>query len=156
MPASPWQRLAAFGIDLLLVLLILALIEIAEHVLHHGPGPEPLISAELLNPYVPIGIVLALLVSVVLCWRLLQGTPGILLMGLRLVDARDGSAPGIGQALLRLLAYIPAAGLFLIGILWMFWDPRHRGWQDLLSHTRLIQDDDGRKNLAQLLKEAGA
>ena len=38
----------------------------------------------------------------------------------------------------------------------LMWDRERRGWQDILSGTRLVQEDEADKTLAQLVSEAGA
>ena len=153
-PAHPLQRLTAFGIDVLLVLFPLGLGNWLAWLLGQRDAEAWLVRL-FAEPLAPALIALALMLTIVLCWTRLQGTPGALLMGLQLVDP-NAEPPGLGRALLRLLAYIPAVGVALIGVLWMLWDPQRRGWQDMLSGTRLRQEDEAYKSLRQLMAEAGA
>lgn len=153
-PARPLQRLGAFGLDLLLVLFVLGAGNWLLWLLGRGGVENGLVRA-FSNPAVPLILAAALVLTIVLFWLRLQATPGALLIGIRLVDGQ-GRPPGARQCLLRLLAYIPAVGALLIGLLWALWDRERRGWQDILSGTRLVQEDEADKNLAQLVREAGA
>lgn len=61
-------------------------------------------------------------------------TPGKRLVGLE-VRSPDGSAPTWGKAALRWCG--GALGLVCggVGVVWAFFEPRRRGWADLLSNT---------------------
>lgn len=152
--ARPLQRLGAFVMDSLLVLFVLGLGNWLVWLLGRGATGNELIQHPA-SPFVPLVLTALLVATILVCWVRLQGTPGALLLGIRLVDNR-GEAPGMRRALLRLLAYIPAVGVLLLGLLWMLWDRERRGWQDILSGTRLVQEDEAHKPLARLMREAGA
>lgn len=153
-PARPVQRLGAFALDALLVLFVLGLGNWLGWLL--GRSPEHgWMQLALDHPFLHLASALVLVLTILLFWLRLQGTPGALLMGIRLVDTQGGR-PGARQALLRLLAYIPALAVVLLGILWMLWDRERRGWHDILSGTRLVQEDEASRSLANLLREAGA
>ncbi|BAZ92700.1 hypothetical protein TspCOW1_24440 [Thiohalobacter sp. COW1] len=153
-PARPLQRLGAFGLDLLLVLFVLGAGNWLLWLLGRG-GVENGLDHAFSNPAAPLILTAALVLTILLFWLRLQATPGALLIGIRLVDGQ-GRPPGARQCLLRLLAYIPALAVALLGILWMLWDRERRGWQDILSGTRLVQEDEATRSLASLLREAGA
>ena len=153
-PARPLQRLGAFGLDLLLVLFVLGAGNWLLWLLGRG-GMENGLDRAFSNPAAPLILTAALVLTILLFWLRLQATPGALLIGIRLVDAQ-GRPPGAGPCLLRLLAYIPALAVALLGILWMLWDRERRGWQDILSGTRLVQENEADKSLTQLMREAGA
>ena len=59
-------------------------------------------------------------------------TPGDAVMSIRVVDFRNGTgAPiGYGRALGRALMSIVSALVFLLGYLWMIWDPEKQTWHD--------------------------
>lgn len=88
--------------------------------------------------------------AVLLAWWLFQGTPGKLLLGCRIVDARDGGRPRFWQLLVRLLGYAIAIAPAGLGLLWMLWDRRRQGWHDKLARTLVVHDDDAAKSLRQL------
>lgn len=87
---------------------------------------------------------------IVLMWWRLQGTPGKLLLGCRIVDAHSGGHPRLWQALVRLLGYALSALPLGLGFLWMIWDKRHQAWHDKLARTLVVEDDDSRLTLRQL------
>lgn len=90
---------------------------------------------------------------IVICWRFFLGTPGKLLMGLNVVDARTGRAVGFPQALLRYLGYFISALPFGLGFLWILWDKRKQGFHDKIARTLVVREDESRKSLAELEKE---
>lgn len=91
--------------------------------------------------------------AILLAWWLFQATPGKLLLGCRIVDARDGGRPRPWQLLARLLAYAIAAAPAGLGLWWIFWDRRHQGWHDKLARTLVVDDDEANKSLRQLSAE---
>lgn len=92
---------------------------------------------------------LAVPTIIVLWWRF-QGTPGKLLLGYRIVDARSGGRPRLWQVCVRLLGCVVSALPLGLGFLWMIWDRRHQGWHDKLARTLVVEDDDSRLTLRQL------
>ncbi|WP_216912144.1 MULTISPECIES: RDD family protein [unclassified Synechococcus] len=87
-------------------------------------------------------LVLSTVVSalvVILFWRWKQGTPGKLMLRLRIVDAGTGGEPGLRQWCLRYGGYILSTLPLLLGFLWIAWDPRHQGWHDKLAGTVVIR-----------------
>jgi uncharacterized RDD family membrane protein YckC len=62
-------------------------------------------------------------------------TPGNAVLGIRVVDVRDnlGQPIGYGRALARWLVSIVSALVFLLGYLWMLWDPNKQTWHDKAS-----------------------
>ena len=72
-------------------------------------------------------------------WSTAGQTPGMRLMGLRVVD-RHGSAPGLGRSLLRLFGLALAILLLLTGFLPVLVDDRRRALQDFLAGTVVIYD----------------
>ncbi|MBI5040765.1 MAG: RDD family protein [Gammaproteobacteria bacterium] len=83
-------------------------------------------------------------------WWGFQGTPGKLLLGCRIVDARSGGRPQVWQVLVRLLGYALSALPLGLGFLWIIWDRRHQGWHDKLARTLVVEDDESRLSLHQL------
>jgi len=73
-------------------------------------------------------------------WFARQATPGKMLAGLRIVDARTLEKPRPWQWIVRYLAYIPATLIFFLGIFWVAIDRRRQGWHDKLARTLVIYD----------------
>jgi uncharacterized RDD family membrane protein YckC len=73
----------------------------------------------------------------VLFWTLAGETPGMRLMALR-VSNGAGDAPGLGQALRRLVGMVLAALPFFAGYLPVLFDDRRRGLHDMLAGTVVV------------------
>jgi uncharacterized RDD family membrane protein YckC len=78
-------------------------------------------------------------IAVVILWVSKAGTPGKLVLGLRVVDATSGEHLGMGQAIGRYLAYFPAMLALMMGIFWVAWDSKKQGWHDKLAGTVVIR-----------------
>jgi len=81
-------------------------------------------------------------ILVVALWRLLTGTPGKLLMGCQVVDARSGRHVSVGQAIARYLGYLVSALPLGLGFLWILWDRRRQGFHDKLARTLVIREQE--------------
>jgi len=77
---------------------------------------------------------------VLLFWVERGGTPGKLVLGLRIVDAGTGGPPGLGRLVLRYVGYLVSALPLGLGYLWILWDPQKQGWHDKLGHTLVVKD----------------
>ena len=152
--AGFWRRLAATLIDGFLLMPILMLVawlagggEISQEMLDSDPlaGIDPMVS---------LAMDLGLFLVVVGFWVRLRGTPGKLLMGCEIIDAKTGQALGIGRAILRYLAYLLSALPLFLGFLWIAVDRRKQGLHDKIAGSLVIISDDSRKSLQELEQEA--
>lgn len=78
-------------------------------------------------------------IGVILFWLYKQATPGKMAVSARVVDARTGNTLTVGQSIGRYLAYFVAMLPFFLGIIWVAFDPRKRGWHDKLAGTVVIR-----------------
>lgn len=83
----------------------------------------------------------------ILFWLTWMATPGKLLFGCQVVDARSLQKITPGQAILRYLAYIISTLPLGLGFLWILWDRRKQGWHDKLAKTVVIMEDYARIDL---------
>lgn len=67
-------------------------------------------------------------------------TVGNRLLGLRVVDLRDGGPIPWQRALARWAVSHVSALVIGIGYLWMLWDPRRQTWHDMVAGTLVVQD----------------
>lgn len=68
----------------------------------------------------------------------LEGSPGKLIFGLRLV--RDDLARiSIGQGAIRFFASFASSLVFGLGYLWVAFHPRKQGWHDLMASTLVVK-----------------
>lgn len=79
-------------------------------------------------------------VATIWFWLKFKGTPGKMLLKLRVVDANSLGSLSMGQAIWRYFAYILAMIPFFLGFLIIAFDKKHQGWHDKLSKTYVIRD----------------
>jgi uncharacterized RDD family membrane protein YckC len=72
-------------------------------------------------------------------WARTGQTPGMRPFDLYVVRDADGGKISGGSAVLRLIGLWIAQWIFYIGIIWIFIDARHRGWQDLIGGTVMVK-----------------
>ena len=138
--AGFWRRLLATIVDSLLLLPVLALLlQLAYGADYwrwadtHGGTFDLYGPADLLINY------LLPLVLTVFFWRRYRGSPGKLLLGCRVVDARSGGTVSVTQAVLRWFAYIVSMLPLCLGFLWIAWDARKQGFHDKIAGTVVIR-----------------
>jgi uncharacterized RDD family membrane protein YckC len=76
---------------------------------------------------------------VITFWVERQGTPGKLVLGLRIVDADTGATPPLSRLVIRYVGYLVSAIPLGLGYLWAIWDPRRQGWHDKMAGTLVIR-----------------
>lgn len=78
-------------------------------------------------------------IAVVVFWIYKSATPGKMLFGIYIVDAKTGGKPTTGQLIGRYAAYyVSMLGIFL-GFLWVAFDARKQGWHDKLAGTVVVK-----------------
>lgn len=77
----------------------------------------------------------------VIFWSTAGQTPGMRVMGLRVLAA-GGGHPGTGQSALRLVGLALAIIPLFAGFLPVLVDDRRRGLQDLIARTTVVYDED--------------
>lgn len=78
-------------------------------------------------------------IAVLVFWRYRSATPGKMIIGAKIVDARTGEAPSTGRLIVRYLGYYLSAFPFCLGFLWVAFDRRKQGWHDKLANTVVIR-----------------
>ncbi|MDF3032059.1 MAG: hypothetical protein K0R03_2617 [Moraxellaceae bacterium] len=104
-------------------------------------GPEYWVSDEFIQGF--WDAVLSHLLPAVLViwfWRKHRGTPGKMLLKLRVVDAETGDTLTLPQAIGRYLAYIPAALVLFLGFIWVGFSGRKQGWHDMMAGTVVVRE----------------
>ncbi len=131
-----WIRVGAALIDSVLVMIIIVPILNAVY----GPGywvSEKLVHGGwdvLLNYIFPA-------VAVIVFWVYRSATPGKMALRLKIVDARTGGKPTMGQFIGRYLGYYVSTIPLLLGLIWVGIDRRKQGWHDKLAGTVVIRDN---------------
>lgn len=72
-------------------------------------------------------------------WAYRQATPGKMVVGAKIICAKTGGKPSIGQLVGRYFAYILSALPLLLGFLWAAWDPKKQTWHDKLAGTYVVR-----------------
>ncbi len=83
--------------------------------------------------------VVALGVLVVLFWIFKSATPGKMVFGAHIVDARDGGKPSTRRLIIRYLGYFVGLLALGLGFLWIAFDRRKQGWHDKMAGTVVIR-----------------
>ncbi len=71
-------------------------------------------------------------------WTKSGQTPGMKMMGIKVVRDVDGGPVSSGQAILRFIGYWVSGLVFYLGYIWIFIDKRRRGWHDLIAATVVV------------------
>jgi uncharacterized RDD family membrane protein YckC len=72
-------------------------------------------------------------------WIYRQATPGKMVIGAKIICAKTGGTPSVGQFIGRYFAYILSALPLLLGYLWAAWDPKKQTWHDKLAGTYVVR-----------------
>ena len=78
-------------------------------------------------------------IAVIILWIYKSATPGKMLTGLIIVDAKTGEKPSTGQFIVRYLGYYVSIIPLSLGIIWVGIDKRKQGWHDKLAGTVVIK-----------------
>ena len=59
---------------------------------------------------------------------------------MKVVDERTGLTPGVGQSIVRYVAYFASIIPFFLGFLWIAVDKKKQGWHDKIAKTVVIKN----------------
>ena len=132
-PAGFWIRVAASIIDTIVILIVTMPILLAIY------GGEYFASQEMVKgpAHFMISYVLPAVATIAL-WILFAGTPGKLVLGLRVVDAQSGERLELWQGIVRYLGYFVSMIPLFLGFLWVAWDARKQGFHDKLARSVVV------------------
>lgn len=129
-----WIRVWASLIDtILLSAVIIPLLLLLYGSEHLASGVTLTGTSNLLISYVLPAI------GVLAFWSARHATPGKMVFGAKIVDARTGGAPSFRQHLIRYVGYFISTFFLCIGFLWIAFDPKKQGWHDKLAGTVVIR-----------------
>ena len=132
--AGFWIRLWASIIDSILVLLIISPIFLVI------VGTEFLESEQYTQGPVDFFISWVFPAIVVLAfWIYKSATPGKMVVSAKIVDAKTGEKPTVGQLVGRYLGYFVSGLPLGLGFFWVAFDRRKQGWHDKLAGTVVIR-----------------
>ncbi len=74
------------------------------------------------------------------CWSLVGFTPGMYLVGLRVVH-KNGELPGFLRGLARIFLFTLSALPLFLGFLWVIFDNKRQAWHDKIVGTYVVYMD---------------
>jgi len=138
-----WIRFVAYFVDVLIITL----------------GLIPIVVVGFWNVGLVWIVFIAYLIWVVgyFVWFWVRGgsTPGMALFGLRVVRDRDGGPVSWGKGLVRYLGIVVSTMISYVGLIWVAFDQRKRGWHDLMAGTVVIRTPDARSTGGRRLLTIG-
>ncbi|WP_426189648.1 RDD family protein [Massilia sp. DWR3-1-1] len=90
----------------------------------------------------PVDFIISYLIPaaiVIVFWTTRNATPGKMAIGAKIVDASTGDAPSLGQYIGRYFGYFVSIFPLFLGIFWVGFDRKKRGWHDMLSGTVVVR-----------------
>lgn len=128
-----WMRFVASVIDSILVMAIVYPIMSAmfgfDNVLAGNVDTGLSLLIELVLPAI----------AVILFWLYRSATPGKMIVGAKIVDARTYGRASTGQLIGRYFAYYVSMLPIFLGFIWIGMDRRKQGWHDKLAGTVVIK-----------------
>lgn len=85
-------------------------------------------------------------IAVIVFWVYKSATPGKMVIGARIVDAKTGAQPSTGQLIGRYAAYYVSLIPLGLGFFWVGWDARKQGWHDKLAGTVVVRTSNGARH----------
>jgi uncharacterized RDD family membrane protein YckC len=79
-------------------------------------------------------------IAIILFWMFRSATPGKIIVGARIVDARTGGRPSKAQCIGRYFGYFVSIFPLCLGLIWVGIDKRKQGWHDKLAGTVVIRE----------------
>jgi uncharacterized RDD family membrane protein YckC len=76
--------------------------------------------------------------ATIVFWKTRQATPGKMLLSMKIVDAVTGGPMSTGQSIGRYFAYFVSTFVFMLGYVWVAFDPRKQAWHDKLAGTVVV------------------
>ncbi|OSI11133.1 RDD family [Neisseria zoodegmatis] len=132
--AGFWIRVAASLIDALILLAIIL------PLLYLIYGEEYFIT-ETIAPLGTADIVLNYIFPLLFTigfWVKRSATPGKMLLGLKIVDAKTGEDISLGQSFIRYVGYIVSGMVLMLGYIWVALDIEKQGWHDKMAGTVVV------------------
>lgn len=82
---------------------------------------------------------LVMAAAVVWFWVKKGATPGKMLFGLQVRDAKTGQFISVPRALLRYFSYLISSVILCLGFIWVGFDKKKQGWHDKIAKTVVVK-----------------
>ena len=83
--------------------------------------------------------IVATVLYFILLWVKRGGTLGQTLLGMRVAREADGGPIGWGTAIVRYVMMLISFWIFYLGVIWVAFEPRKRGWHDMVAGTVVVR-----------------
>lgn len=134
--AGFWIRVAASIVDSIILVLV------TSPILYSIYGKEYFKSEGLVVGYWDIIINWIFpAIAVIVFWTYKSATPGKMIVGIKIIDAKTGNPPSPVQSIIRYLGYYVSIIPIMLGIIWIAFDDKKQGWHDKLANTVVIKDE---------------
>ena len=134
--AGFWIRFAAYVVDSLICMVVLA------PYWFYTYGQMMDMSVDQIQPYTAWDLIVSLVMLAIFIWFWVKkgATPGKMLFGLQIRDAKTGQFISVPKALLRYLIGYTISGLvFGLGFIWIAFDKKKQGWHDKIASTVVVK-----------------
>lgn len=134
--AGFWVRFAAYCVDSLLILVLMLPYYFYSYMQYAD------VPIDEMPAYTPMDLVLTVAVIALFIWFWVKkgATPGKMLFGLQIRDAKTGRFITVPRALLRyLVGYTVSAIVFCLGYIWAGFDKKKQGWHDKIAGTVVVK-----------------
>ncbi len=129
-----WARVGATIIDSLLILIVILPILTAFYGAAYWESENAIEG--------PMDFLLTYIfpmVAIIAFWLLKQATPGKIAISAKIVDAKTGGEPSIGQYIIRYIAYFLSTIPLFLGFIWVAFDSKKQGWHDKIAGTVVVR-----------------
>lgn len=146
------RRVLAGAIDVVLVCLAVATIVLVRLAVLQAPATTPELAAALADiPRYALTLAGMIIAAQTLFWTFLAATPGMSLVGSRVVRDRDGRPLSLLRSAVRALGLWLGVACLGIGVLWALRDPRGQGLHDKLVGAVVVREDESLIPLDELV-----
>ena len=147
------RRLLAGLVDLTLVLMVAASVVLAGFSGDESPPLSSALLGELRGFWMQaVWLLVLIVVAQTVFWSRLGATPGMLLLGSQVLNAKSGGRLSLLRSLMRSLGLWLGLACLGVGTLWSIWDPRRQGLHDKLAGALVVREDESLMTLDELVE----
>lgn len=149
--AGFWIRFVASAIDSILIMLVIAPLVRFFFANRHSVTTQIFDSRGIssysfegvygVSPLGQLIYFLIVLAVVMLFWIYRAATPGKILLGLKILDAKTAQPLSKQQAIVRYFGYYLSTLFFGLGFIWAAFDRRKQAWHDKIAGTVVVYKD---------------
>ncbi len=147
------RRLLAGLIDVAFLSLLAATVMVGEFLIRDESAyVSEFVSTQFANPIHAAWWLGAVGLALMIFWKGLGATPGMLLVGCQVVRADNGRRLSLLQSFVRSIGLLLGLACLGLGVLWCIRDRRHQGLHDKLAGSVVVREDESLMTLAELVE----